>query len=210
MSFVIDGVCQVFLLSASLLHENFLITLVIFTLIVRLLLLPVVKYEESQFLRMKALLETLQAQFNDPVLKQDKETWLLKMAETYHTSGVHPIRGSVLPNAVQLLVLYLLIQTIHLTTPLNEFPLLWTTLGDTDGYGIFPLLFLLLAVVAVRTSTPRPQNKLLARSKLLLPIVKTGMSFFLPTAIIVYWMVSACFTIVLNLLVTHKTKKNAA
>ncbi|MBM9833126.1 membrane protein insertase YidC, partial [Enterococcus faecalis] len=117
------------------------IGIILFTLIIRVILMPLMHFQTKSMRKTQELqpkLKALQQQY----ASKDTETQSKLKEETqrlYAENNVNPYAGC-LPLLVQMPILMALWQSISRVPALQEGKFLWLQLGDRDPYFILPIL----------------------------------------------------------------------
>ena len=194
---------------ASLVKNSYGWAIVLFTIIVRIILLPInwwlIRSMNKQMQvqpQMKALQEKYSA--------KDMETQQKLQAETkklYAEAGINPIAGC-LPLLIQLPVMWALYQAIYRTTELRNGHFLWMELGKPDPIYILPILaaiFTFLSTWIANLSQPE-QPQATKVMMWIMPIMILIPAITISSAISVYWVVSNAFQVLQTLLLQNPFK----
>lgn len=183
--------------------------IIIFTIIIRIIILPVMYWQTKSTIAMQELqpeLKKLQQKYSS----RDRETMQKLQMETqklYRDAGVHPM-ASMLPLLIQLPVMWALYQAIWRTNVLRHGSFLWLQLGKTDPYYVLPIL----AAVFTFISSWLAMAGMPERSSMTtvmtwgMPIMIFFMSLGFPAAITLYWVVTNAFQVVQTLLIQNPFK----
>ena len=183
--------------------------IIIFTIIIRIIILPVMYWQTKSTIAMQELqpeLKKLQQKYSS----RDRETMQKLQMETqklYRDAGVHPM-ASMLPLLIQLPVMWALYQAIWRTNILRHGSFLWLQLGKTDPYYVLPIL----AAVFTFISSWLAMAGMPERSSMTtvmtwgMPIMIFFMSLGFPAAITLYWVVTNAFQVVQTLLIQNPFK----
>lgn len=194
---------------AKLFNNSYGWAIVIFTLIIRIILLPLNHFQMKSMRKqmeiqpeMDALRKKYAAKDTDTQRKLQEETQKL-MSE----AGVNPLLGC-LPMVIQLPFMYALFQAISRTKVLSEGSFLWMQLGAKDPYYIMPILAALftLATSYLSSMSQPTQN---ATTKMMtwgMPIIILITSVNFQSAITLYWVVSNAFQVGQTLLLQNPFK----
>lgn len=202
--------CSRFILwLASLVNHSYGWSIVLFTIIVRIILLPLNWWQTKSMKKqmaiqpqMKALQEKYSAKDMDTQQKLQTETKKL-----YAEAGINPIAGC-LPLLIQLPVMYALYQAIYRTTQLRNGSFLWMELGKPDPIYILPILaavFTFLSTWIANLSQPE-QSQATKMMMWLMPLMILIPAISIASAISVYWVVSNAFQVVQTLLLQNPIK----
>jgi len=194
---------------AQLFNSNFGLSIVVVTVIIRLVLLP---------LNVKQLKSSRAMQEVQPKLKEIQAKYSSKDANTqqklqqetmklFQENGVNPLAGC-LPIVIQMPFLFAIYQAIMRTAEIKKHDFLWFQLGSPDY--ILPLIagaatFIqqkLMMAGSEAGSNPQMQVMLYV-----MPIMITVMAFFFPSALALYWVVGNIFMVAQTLLINKPLQK---
>ncbi|WLV24702.1 YidC family membrane integrase SpoIIIJ [Aciduricibacillus chroicocephali] len=197
---------------AQLFHSNYGLSIVVVTVIIRLVLLP---------LNVKQLKSSRAMQEIQPKLKEVQAKYSSKDANTqqklqqetmklFQENGVNPLAGC-LPIVVQMPILFAIYQAIMRTAEIKKHDFLWFQLGSPDY--VLPVIagaatFLqqkLMMAGSEAGSNPQMQVMLYV-----MPVMITVMAFFFPSALALYWVVGNIFMVAQTLLINNPFKKTEA
>lgn len=194
---------------ASLVKNSYGWAIVLFTIIVRIILLPInwwqIRSMNKQMQvqpQMKALQEKYSAKDMETQQKLQDETKKL-----YAEAGINPIAGC-LPLLIQLPVMWALYQAIYRTTELRNGHFLWMELGKPDPIYILPILaaiFTFLSTWIANLSQPE-QPQATKVMMWIMPIMILIPAITISSAISVYWVVSNAFQVLQTLLLQNPFK----
>lgn len=200
------------------------LALVVFTIVIRLLILPLTLPSIKSSQKIKKLqpeLKKLKEKYKD-----DKQGYVLAQSQLYKSYNINPLAGC-LPQILQLLILIVLYQAIiKLFDQANglNFAFLWADLSQPDSKFIFPLLaattqFILSLMISPATQTRdmvpnKTQTDLLKKANekeedmaemasamqqqmmFLMPIMTGFIALKLPSGLALYWVIGTLFSIV--------------
>jgi YidC/Oxa1 family membrane protein insertase len=223
MGFLITFFSEVLLFFNSALGSVGL-SLIVFTIIIRLLILPLTLPSIKSSQKIKKLqpeLKKLKEKF-----KGDKQGYALAQSQLYKSYNINPLAGC-LPQIIQLVILIILYRAIiglfDQPNGLN-FNFLWTDLSQPDGLYIFPILaafsqFVLSLMISPATQTRdvvpnKTQDELLKKANekeediaemastmqqqmmFLMPIMTGVIALRLPSGLALYWIMGTIVSIV--------------
>lgn len=183
--------------------------IIIFTIIIRVLLLPLMFYQTKSMLKTQELapkLKSIQKKYSS----RDRESMVKMQEETsklYKEAGINPW-ASMLPMIIQLPIMWALYQAIWRTPELRHGTFLWLQLGHTDPYYILPILaalFTFLSSWLSMASMPE-RNAMTSAMTWFMPIMVFFMALGFSSAITLYWVVSNAFQVVQTLLLQNPFK----
>ena len=183
--------------------------IIIFSIIIRVLLLPLMFYQTKSMLKTQELAPKLKA-IQKKYSSRDRESMVKMQEETsklYKEAGVNPW-ASMLPMIIQLPIMWALYQAIWRTPELRHGTFLWLQLGHTDPYYILPILaalFTFLSSWLSMASMPE-RNAMTSAMTWFMPIMVFFMALGFSSAITLYWVVSNAFQVVQTLLLQNPFK----
>ncbi len=186
------------------------IGIILFTLIIRIILLPLMDFQTKSMRKTQELqpkVKALQEQYSS----KDTETQQqLREAQQklYAEHGVNPYAGC-LPLIVQMPILMAIWQAISRVPELREGSFMWLkVLGDPDPYFILPILaaiftFLSTYLSSLSQAESNPSMKIM---NIAMPVMILVMGVSLPSALSLYWVVSNAFQVGQTLLINNPFK----
>lgn len=183
--------------------------IIIFTIIIRIIILPVMYWQTKSTTAMQELqpeLKKLQQKYSS----RDRETMQKLQMETqklYRDAGVHPM-ASMLPLLIQLPVMWALYQAIWRTNVLRHGSFLWLQLGKTDPYYVLPILAALFTFISswLAMAGMPERSSMTTVMTWGMPIMIFFMSLGFPAAITLYWVITNAFQVVQTLLIQNPFK----
>lgn len=193
---IIDNFSRSILGVSQWLGGSYGLGIIVFTILIRLLILPLMIYQTDSMIRMQEVapaLKALQAKYpsKDP---DSMRAMQREQSAIYKEAGVNPI-ASFLPLIIQMPVLIALYQSIRTTKELQVGSFLWTQLGHFDPYYILPILAAVFTFVSsyfVMMGQPE-KNSMTTSMTYLMPLVIFFMALRLPSALSIYWVISNAF-----------------
>lgn len=208
---IVYYVSEFLLWLAKLLGNNYGWTIIVFTIIIRIILLPLNAISINSTRKM----QEIQPQVNELRKKypgRDTESRQLLSQETnklYKEAGVNPYTGC-LPMVIQLPVMYALYQAIWRTPQLQNGHFLWMDLGKPDPYYIMPILAMVFTFIATyisQMSTPRSaQNGMTKVMTYGMSLMVGVMAIGFQSAITLYWVISNLFQAVQTFILQNPFK----
>lgn len=204
---------SVLIFFADLFKGDFGLSIVVVTLIVRLILVPL---NVKQIRSSKAMqdvqpeIKELQAKYSS----KDAATQQKLQQETmalFQKHGVNPLAGC-LPIFIQMPVLIAMYHAIMRTQEIQGNTFLWFELDSPDK--ILPILAGLATFaqqkIMMSGNTAQAQNPTMTAMLYLMPIMITVFAFFFPAALALYWVVGNIFMVVQTLLIRQPMMKDAS
>ena len=208
---IVYYVSQFLLWLAKLLGNNYGWTIIVFTIIVRIILLPL----NAISIRSSSKMQQIQPQVEELRKKypgRDTESRQLLSQETnklYKEAGVNPYTGC-LPLLIQLPVMYALYQAIWRTPELQNGHFLWMDLGKPDPYYIMPVLAMIFTFISTyisQMSTPKSSQTWMTKVMTYGMAVMVGiMAIGFQSAITLYWVISNLFQAVQTFILQNPIK----
>ena len=174
--------------------------IVIFTVIIRVILLPLNDMQINSTKKMQDIqpqIKALQAKYPGKDLESrnqlNEETQKL-----YKEAGVNPYAGC-LPVVIQLPVMWALYQAIWRTPELQNGKFLWMDLGKPDPYFVLPILAALFTFLSSYIATmSMPDSSQSMTTKLMsygMAIMVGIWAIYFQSAISLYWVISNLFQV---------------
>ena len=182
---------------AELLGSKYGLSIIIVTILVRLLILPLMIKQIKSTKAMQAIqpeMKELQAKYSS----KDAETQQKLQQETmalFQKHGVNPLAGC-LPIFIQMPILIAFYHAIMRTTEIANHSFLWFDLGDKDPYFILPLVAGLTTFIQQKISMVGQENNPSMQMMLyIMPIMIIVFAINFPAALSLYWVVGNIFSI---------------
>ncbi len=202
--------------------NNYGLSLMLVSFIIRLILMPLTKNTALQSENMKKAQPEISAVEQKYKGKTDQESVMKKSQETmliYKKHGINPL-SSCLFAFIQIPILFAFIEAINRTPAIFEETLFGLKLGMTPSVAMtrgewwYIFIVIILALVTyfsfklnkTAAATPSSEKQMKIMNKFLIIFI-IFMSFSLSTAIGLYWITSSGFTIFQNILVKRGVKK---
>lgn len=201
---------------AEILNNSYGLSIIIVTLIIRLLLLPLnIKQLQSTraMQKVQPQLVELQKKYSskDQKTQQKLQEETMKLMSKYN---VNPLAGC-LPILVQMPILIAIYHAIMRTQEIKTSSFLWFELGAPDPYFILPILvaagmyFQQKLMMSVNSNSAASANSEMQMQmqmqmkmmNIVMPLMLGVMTIFFPAALGVYWITGSAFMIVQILLV---------
>lgn len=196
---------------AKLLGNNYGWTIIVFTILIRIILLPL----NAITIRSTSKMQQIQPQVDELRKKypgRDAESRQLLSQATnklYKEAGVNPYTGC-LPVVIQLPVMYALYQAIWRTPQLQNGHFLWMDLGKPDPYYVMPILAMIFTFISTyisQLSTPRSSQNWMTKVMTYGMAVMVGvMAIRFQSAITLYWVISNLFQAVQTFILQNPIK----
>ncbi|MGM0899618.1 MAG: membrane protein insertase YidC [Bacillota bacterium] len=195
-------------LFAELTGGSFGLSIIILTVLLRLLLMPSMlkQYKNQQLLkekmdRFKPELEVIQVKLKETKDPEEQRTLQQEMMGLYQKHGINPLNMGCLPLLIQMPILMGLYNAIIGSQEIATHSFLWFNLGHSDIWmtmiaGIVYFLQFKLS----QSNIPTEQQKQMKFIGLLSPFMIVAVSLNAPSALPLYWAVGGVFLILQNLL----------
>lgn len=174
--------------------------IIIFTVIIRVILLPLNAVQINSTRKMQEIQPELKA-LQEKYSSKDLETRNKLNEETqklYKEAGVNPYAGC-LPMVIQLPVMWALYQAIWRTPELQNGKFLWMDLGKPDPYYILPILaavFTFLSSYIATLSVPKSSQTTMTKMMSYVMAIMVGIwAVVFQSAISLYWVISNLFQV---------------
>ncbi len=203
------------------------IAILVFTVLLKLVTLPLSLKSYHSMSRMKALqpeLKRIQERFPDDKVRQSQETM-----ELYKREKVNPLSGC-LPTLIQIPIFFALYKVLYVniemrqapfygwindmsapdpTSLLNLFGLIPVQLPLALQIGAWPVL-MGLSMFLQQKMSPQPPDKSQARIFMLMPLIFTYMLVRMPAGLVIYWTWSNLLGIVQQWYIMRKDARGKA
>ncbi|MBM6616934.1 YidC family membrane integrase SpoIIIJ [Bacillus suaedaesalsae] len=183
---------------AELFNENYGLSIIIVTLIIRLVLLPLMIKQTKSSKAMQALQPEMQ-RLREQYSSKDQKTQQKLQQETmalFQKHGVNPLAGCF-PILIQMPILIAFYHAIMRTSEIKTHSFLWVDLGSPDPFFILPIVAGITTFIQQKImmagSPPNPQMTMMLW---IMPIMIVVFAFNFPAALSLYWVVGNLFMIV--------------
>ncbi|PIA83565.1 Membrane protein insertase MisCA precursor [Streptococcus parauberis] len=183
--------------------------IIIFTLIIRILLMPLFNIQIKSSQRMQDLqpeLKELQTKYAG----KDTESRMALAEESqalYKRNGVNPY-ASIFPLLIQMPVMIALFQALSRVPFLREGSFLWIELAKADPYFILPILAALFTFLStwLTNLAAKEKNMVMTMMTYAMPLMIFFMGISLASGVVLYWTVSNAFQVFQLLLLNNPFK----
>ena len=183
------------------LFGNYGVSIIVLTLLVRLLFYPITARGNASMKKMQAVqpkLKELREKYKD-----NPQLMNTKMMELYRTEGINPF-GGCLPILLQIPVFFALYSTFNGAVELRQSSFLWChnlAAADTVAYiftiPINPLVLIMTALMVLQQHlTPMSMDPAQKKMMMFMPIIMLFLFYNLPSGLTLYWTVSNVFSII--------------
>ena len=201
--------------------KNYGLSVIIVTLIIRLLAYPITKKTAMQSEIMKKAqpeINRIQKKYEG---KQDQESMMKQNQEimaVYKKYNMNPMSGCIFA-MLQLPIFIAFFEAVQRVPVIFEDKFLGLQLGTTPSVGItsnmwfaYAILIVLIGVSTFLSFKMNGTGNMQDQSMKIMPFMMTGMiiitGVFMPTGLGIYWVTSNLFTMVQNMLVKRSKKIN--
>ena len=182
---------------AELLGNQFGLSIIFVTILVRLLILPLMIKQVKSTKAMQAIQPEMN-RLREKYSSKDAETQQKLQQETmalFQKHGVNPLAGC-LPIFIQMPILIAFYHAIMRTTEIANHSFLWFDLGDKDPYFILPLVAGATTFIQQKISMVGQDNNPTMQMMLyIMPIMIIVFAINFPAALSLYWVVGNIFSI---------------
>lgn len=203
---------------ANAFHENYGLSIVLMTFILRLAIMPLMMNQTKKQMDMKEKMAVLQPEltalkekYKNDVSTDAKKQQQVEMMQLYQKHQFNPLNMGCLPMLLQWPITLAFYYAIRRTPEIAAHDFLWFSLGKTDM--ILPLIAAAVYYVQFRVSqsvsaqVQQNQNNQMAFIGLLSPIMMGVLSFQMPAALPLYWAVGGIFIILQTILLNKMYMK---
>lgn len=182
--------------------HNYGISIIILTVIIKIVLLPLT---QKSYTSMKSM-QKLQPEMKEirEKFKDDREAMNQKTMELYRKHKVNPASGC-LPMLVQLPIFIAFYRALYVSIELRHAPFFgWIQdLSAPDPYYITPII-MGATMLITQKMTPTSADPMQAKMMMAMPIVFTFLFLNFPAGLVVYWLVNNILTIFQQLYINKK------
>ena len=210
-----------FLLSLGKVVKNYGLSVIIISLIIRLIAFPITRKTAMQSELMKKAQPELNKIQKKYANKQDQESIMKQnqeMMAVYKKYNINPMGGCLFA-FIQLPIFIAFFEAVQRTPVIFEDKFLGLQLGTTPAVGIttsvfyaYLILMLLIAATTFFSFKMTTANATEDPTMKMMPTMMSGMiiviAIFMPTGLGIYWVTSNLFTIVQNYIVKRSKKVN--
>lgn len=205
-----------FIMWLSHIFGNAGIAIIVFTIIIRIVLLPLTIIQSRSMVKTQKLQPKLQA-LQQKYSSHDVETQQKlqeEMQKLYAEAGVNPMSGC-LPLLIQMPFLLGLYQAIYRTPALQHGTFLWMQLGKPDPYFVMAILAAAFTLLTSYLSMiGQPKNPTSTVMLFVMPVFIFFTAQSIASAVSIYWVVTNAFSALQTLFVmkpfTHRREQREA
>lgn len=189
---ILYNLSRVIIWISELMGGNYGLGIIVFTLLIRIILIPATRYQMKSTQKMSDLAPQMQElkEKYDTKDKEQLEEYNEAVSRLYEENDANPY-ASCLPLLVQTPILIALYQTISRTPIISASDFLWVNLGQPDPYFILAVLAALLAFANSKlTMMNTPSQPGSGAMVYAMPLMIFFISFRLASALSLYFVVS--------------------
>ena len=180
---------------------NFGVSIIIVTILIKIMLLPLTLKQDKSMKEMKKLqpeLEKIKEKYAN-----DKQMLNIKTMELYKEHKVHPL-GGCLPLLLQLPILFALFGVLRNGIIPKDSSFLWLKLSVPDPFYVLPVLngavsFFQQKLMGSADSNPQMKNMMY-----IFPIMMIMFSLKMPSGLQLYWLTSSILAVVQQYFIMKK------
>ncbi|WP_343190329.1 membrane protein insertase YidC [Buchnera aphidicola (Mollitrichosiphum nigrofasciatum)] len=174
---------------------NWGLAIISITVIIRLMLYPFTKSQYVSMLKMRALqpdIDLIKKKFSTNKLKMSEELLLL-----YKKKKIHPLSG-FLPLLIQMPIFLSLYYMLNSTIELRHAPFFWwiQDLSESDPLYLLPIFMGISMWLVQKNSSNNISDPLQKKIINILPVFFTFFFLWLPSGLVLYYIISNIITIV--------------
>ncbi len=236
-TFILNPMLNALLFLYNGLFHNFTLTILVFTVLIRLLTYPLTRQQQQSTKKLAELQKSDAYKKMQEKYAKDREKLAQEQMKLYQQAGVNPF-GSCLPMLIQFPVLIGLYQAINLAMAASPVQLLdlakhiypilpnvaqmiplqnhflWLNLGLPDPFYLLPILVVVTTWIQSKVMTPATaggdaQAAQMSQSMALtMPLMIGWMSLNFPSGLSIYWVIGNIVSIVQYAVTTPVDWKN--
>ena len=179
---------------------NFGISIIIVTIIIKILLLPLTLKQDKSMKEMKKLqpeLEKIKQKYAN-----DKQMLNIKTMELYREHKVNPL-GGCLPILIQLPILWALFGVLRSGIIPKDSSFLWMRLADPDPFYILPVLNGAVSFLQQKLMGTS-DNAQMKNMMYVFPIMMIVISYKMPSGLQIYWLTSSLIAVIQQYFIMKK------
>ncbi|MDG4657552.1 YidC family membrane integrase SpoIIIJ [Ectobacillus antri] len=194
---------------AELFNNDYGLSIVVVTIIIRLALLPLM-IKQTKSTKAMQMLQPEMVKLREKYASKDQVTQQKlqqEMMQLYQKHGVNPLSGC-LPIFIQMPVLFAFYHAIMRTMEIKQHSFLWFDLGHPDPIYVLPIVAgittFIQQKIAMKGTPPNPQMTMMLW---LMPIMILIFAINFPAALSLYWVVGNIFSIAQTYFIKGPTLK---
>ncbi|MGT2907700.1 membrane protein insertase YidC [Streptococcus dentiloxodontae] len=181
------------------------IGIILFTILVRTLLIPLYNRQVSASRDIQELQPKLRELQKEHA--GDRQGLAVAQNELYKEHGVNPY-ASMLPLLIQLPLLMALYQALIRVPKLKEGSFLWVNLGEKDPYYILPLLAAVFTFLSLwlTNKSAKERNGMMTAMMIIMPVFILWFGTQISSGVALYWAVTNLFQVCQTLIFNNPFK----
>lgn len=211
--FIVYPLSQLIIKTADILGGSFGLSLIVVTIIIRLVILPLMIKQTRSSKAMQVIQPELQ-RLKEKYSSKDQKTQEKLQQETmalFQKHGINPLAGCF-PLLIQMPILIGFYHAISRTEIIKTQDFLWFDLGSPDPIYLLPLIagittYIQQKITMAGTANDNPQMKMMLY---VMPIMIIVFAISFPAALSLYWVVGNIFMIIQTLLIKGPEVKTTA
>jgi len=210
--YIVYPLSQLIIKTAEFAGGNFGVSIIIVTILVRLVILPLMIKQTRSSKAMQAIqpqMKELQQKYSS----KDQKTQQKLQEETmklFRDNKVNPMAGCF-PLLVQMPILIGFYHAISRTREIASHDFLWFSLGEADPYYILPIVAAITTFIQTRMTMVGTQaNPQMQMMQWIMPIMILVFAINFPAALSLYWVVGNIFTVIQTYFIKGPEIKEAA
>ncbi|UOE94140.1 YidC family membrane integrase SpoIIIJ [Alkalihalobacillus sp. LMS39] len=201
-SYLVYPLSWVIIYFADLFNDDFGLSIIVVTILLRLLILPLMIKQTKSAKAMQAIQPEMQKLREKYSAKDQKTQQQLQqeMMKMFQERGVNPLAGCF-PVLIQMPILLAFYHAIMRTQEIGGHNFLWFALDAPDPIYLLPIVAGITTFIQQKMMMvmDNPQMKILLY---MMPIMITVFAMFFPAALALYWVVGNIFMIVQTYFIT--------
>ncbi|KAB7665303.1 YidC family membrane integrase SpoIIIJ [Bacillus sp. B1-b2] len=209
---IVYPLSQLIIKTAEFASGSYGISIIIVTILVRLVILPLMIKQTKNAKAMQAIqpkMKELQQKYSS----KDQKTQQKLQEETmklFQENKVNPLAGCF-PLIVQMPILIGFYHAISRTREIASHDFLWFSLGEADPYYLLPIIAGITTFIQTKmTMAGTPANPQMQMMVWIMPIMILVFAINFPAALSLYWVVGNIFTIIQTYFIKGPEIKQAA
>lgn len=196
------------LLQMHKLSANWGVAIILLTVIVKLAFFPLSAASYRSMAQMRIVaprLQRIKEQYGDDRAKFQEE-----MMKLYRTEKINPL-GGCLPIVVQIPVFIALYWVLLASVEMRHAPfMLWIQdLASPDPFYVLPIIMAVTMYLQTKMNPP-PPDPMQAKMMQIMPVVFSVFFFFMPSGLVLYWVVNNVLSITQQWVITRNYEQAAA
>lgn len=196
---------------------NYAIAIVVFTVIFRLILLPLTLKQQKGMIesqtkmgRVQPVMAEIQEEMKETDDPTEKQALNMELMEIYKENDINPmgqLSSGCLPLLLQMPIFIAMIQVMRRSTALNNASLFGISLGERSILlaVITAVIYFLQSKVMI-SAMPKEQQKTAGTTMYISPVMMLVIGISSPAGIALYWLISGLFTFFQQLFNTYYYK----